>query len=195
LKREKQSTARKVQTEVCSVRHAYLFDNFLRRIVHNRRKLFSPYLKPGMIAADIGCGFGFAAIGMARLVGPAGKIIAADVQQEMLDMTMKRAHRAGVDQIITPHLCQPDQVGIEEKLDFAVTFWVVHEMPDAGGFFTEMVSTLKPGGKYLLIEPPHHIDKEVMTAFVESAQNIGLRLAGYPRVGFSMAALFEKLAS
>jgi len=177
---------------VCPPMCAYFFDNALRRMFHDRQKLFSPYLKPGMTAADIGCGFGFAAIGMAKLVGSTGKIIAADVQQEMLDKTMKRALRTGVDKIITPHLCQPGRVGIEEKLDFAVTFYVVHEMPDASGFMVEINSMLKPGGKYLLIEPPHHVGKSAMKEYIEMATSTGLNLIGSPKIGFSMTALFEK---
>ena len=145
-----------------------------------------------MIAADIGCGFGFAAIGMAKIVGTTGRIIAADVQQGMLDKTMKRARRAGVDKTITPHLCQHDRIGIEEKLDFAVTFYAVHEMPNVEKFMTEMKTMLKPDGKYLLIEPPHHVNMAAMKKYIEMATSSGLQLLENPKIGFSMTALFEK---
>ena len=74
----------KEMSRVCSHRHVRMLDNFVRPFIHNPVKLFDAYLKPGMSALDIGCGGGFAAIGMARLVGDEGRVVAADVQLEML---------------------------------------------------------------------------------------------------------------
>ncbi|HHE46390.1 MAG TPA: class I SAM-dependent methyltransferase [Bacteroidetes bacterium] len=183
-------TVNDAHKRVCPWRHAYLFDNPLRRLAHNRRKLFSPYLKPGMTAADIGCGMGFSAIGMAKIVGPGGRVIAADLQPEMLNVTMKRAKRAGVDGIIHPHQCRADSIGIEDELDFAVTFWVVHEVPDAKRFLAELQSILKPGGYYMLIEPAHHVPEETIRLYVETAEKTGMKLIDQPKVRFSKAAVF-----
>ena len=73
-------------------------DNFVRPLLHNPAKLFGPYVKPGMQALDIGCGGGFASLGLARLVGPGGKVFASDLQQEMLDFVNASAEKAGAAQ-------------------------------------------------------------------------------------------------
>ncbi len=78
---------------ICPWWLAYSFDNPLRRYLHDPRKIVAPYLREGMIAIDIGCGMGYFSSGMAKIVGDAGKVIAVDVQQEMLDITLKRAKR------------------------------------------------------------------------------------------------------
>ena len=43
-------------------------------------------LQPGQTVADIGTGSGYYALRMARVVGPAGKVYATDIQPGMLDL-------------------------------------------------------------------------------------------------------------
>src|SRR6476659_4506720 len=47
-------------------------------------------LEPGMTVADIGAGSGYFTFPMANRVGPKGKILAVDIQKEMLDLIRKR---------------------------------------------------------------------------------------------------------
>jgi SAM-dependent methyltransferase len=72
----------------------WTYDNFLRRLGHNPDKLFGPFVKPGMRVMDVGCGAGFAVLGMAKLVGQAGKGVAVDVRPEMLAKVEKRIQKA-----------------------------------------------------------------------------------------------------
>ena len=44
------------EQHVCPWQIVRLFDNFLRPLVHNPRKLFGPYVRKGMTVLDIGCG-------------------------------------------------------------------------------------------------------------------------------------------
>ncbi len=48
-----------------------------------------------MTVLDIGCGGGFASLGLAQLVGEKGVVILADVQPQMLDIVQERATRVG----------------------------------------------------------------------------------------------------
>ena len=68
----------------------------LRRLLHDPQKIVGPYVKPGMTVMDVGCGVGWFSIPMARMVGDHGKVIAVDLQQQMLDMLRRRAEKAGV---------------------------------------------------------------------------------------------------
>lgn len=178
-------------SQVCPWWLAYFFDNPLRRLIHHPVKLLSPYLKPGMTATDIGCGMGFFTIGMARIVGDRGKVIVADLQPEMLKITIRRARKKGVNGIIKTHLCKTDSIGIDEKVDFALSFWVVHETPDPQRFLTEIKSILKPNAKFLLVEPIHHVTKNSMKRIVATARDAGFTLLETPKVVLSRAALLE----
>ena len=53
---------------VCPWQIAPLMDNAIRPLIHNPRRLFSPYIRPGMTVLDVGCGAGFASLGLAGLV-------------------------------------------------------------------------------------------------------------------------------
>ncbi|MDP8239994.1 MAG: methyltransferase domain-containing protein [Candidatus Hatepunaea meridiana] len=177
---------------VCPWWMAYFFDNPLRGLIHNPRKILSSWLKPGMTAVDLGCGMGFFSIGMARIVGIDGRVIAADLQQKMLDITIKRAKRAGVDGIISTYLCQSESLDIEEKIDFALACWVVHEVPYPKQFLTEVYDMLNPEGHFLMAEPSHHVSKAVMDTFVKTAQEIGFEVVEKPKMIMSRTAVLRK---
>jgi len=51
---------------------------------------------PGMTVVDFGAGSGYYTERLARKVGPTGKVIAVDIQPEMLDLLRARAARLGL---------------------------------------------------------------------------------------------------
>jgi 2-polyprenyl-3-methyl-5-hydroxy-6-metoxy-1,4-benzoquinol methylase len=51
------------------------------------------HIEPGQTVLDIGCGPGTFSIAMAKLVGESEKIIAVDVQEEMLQLVREKAAR------------------------------------------------------------------------------------------------------
>ena len=92
---------------VCPWWLAYTFDNPLRRLIHNPRKIFSDYVQEGMTVVDIGCGMGYFSLGLAELVGDEGQVISVDLQQEMLDITLKRATKKGLEHRIILNRAAP----------------------------------------------------------------------------------------
>lgn len=177
---------------ICPWRRAYLFDNPLRRLVHSPPKLFGPHVRAGMTVMDVGCGMGFNAIGLARLVGPDGCVIAVDVRQEMIDVLRKRAARAGVAARIRTHHCEPDQLGIDAAVGFVSAFWVVHEAPDARVFLGQVHSRMNAGAKLFVAEPRLHVSGADFQGMLAAAEDVGLRLCDEPRVRLSRAAVFLK---
>lgn len=177
---------------VCPWWFAYTFDNPLRSIFHKPEKIFTPYLTKGMTAIDIGCGMGYFSIGMAKLVGEKGKIISVDIQQKMLDTLTKRAKKAGVADRITTILCNDDEIGITEKVDFALAFWVTHETPDELEFLKQVHSIIKKSGKFLLAEPKMHVTFTEFKKTLSIAQEIGFKLIETPKIDFSHAVFLEK---
>ena len=178
--------------EVCTWWHAYIFDNPIRKLVHSPRKVLGAYVEDGMNVMDVGCGMGHFSIGMAKLVGHSGKVIAVDLQQKMLDVMLKRARRAGVAERIIPHICDADKIGVTDTVDFILAFWMVHEVPDQKDFFNQLSSVLAPGGKILMAEPRFHVNTEAADASIEIAATCGLRCIGKPGIRFSLTALFAE---
>jgi cyclopropane fatty-acyl-phospholipid synthase-like methyltransferase len=128
---------------------------------------------------------------MANLVGESGGVIAVDLQQKMLDVMLKRARRAEVAERITPHRCEADTIGMEEKADFILAFWMVHEVGNQKNFFNQLKSGLAPAGKILIAEPKFHVTPEELDRSIETAETCGLRCVGKPDIRLSLTALFE----
>ena len=177
---------------VCPWWLAYFFDSPLRRLLHSAEKILGAYVSEGMTVLDFGCGFGHYSLGMARLTGSSGQVVAADVQQKMLDKTMARARKAGLEEIISPLLCDGQGIGAPQKLDFALASNSLHETPDPAALLTELFSTLKPGGRFLLMEPRGHTKAEDFDAEIAYAKQAGFEEKNGPRVMRQMCALFQK---
>ena len=177
---------------VCPWWIAYTFDNPLRHIFHDPEKMFTPYLGEGMTAIDIGCGMGYFSIGMAKIVGESGKIISVDLQQKMLDTLIIRARKSGVSSRITTFLCDENDIGINEKVDFALTFWMVHETPDELDFLKQVHAILKKSGKLVLAEPKIHVPLSEFRKTLSTALESGFKLIDSPKILFSHAAILEK---
>lgn len=177
---------------VCPWWFAYTFDNFLRRLVHKPATLLGPYVSEGMTVLDVGCGMGHFSIGMARLVGPGGKVHSVDLQQKMLDVTVARAARAGVGGRIQPHLCTARSLLFRVPVDFALLFWMAHEVPDPRHLFGEILEVLRPDGRLFIAEPSFHVTERQYASLVDAALQSGFLLLGKPPVRFSRTALLAR---
>lgn len=178
---------------VCPWWLAYTFDNPLRKLFHNPKALLGEYVHEGMTVMDIGCGMGYFTLGLAELVGDTGKVIAIDLQQEMLDIMLKRATRKGLAKRIIPHRAKPDSINISTPVDFVLAFWMVHETPDPESFFNEVAAILKPSAKLLYTEPAFHVPEKRFNEILAAADNNGLKKVQDLNIRFSRAALLEKI--
>ncbi len=177
---------------VCPWWLAYSFDNRLRRIFYKPEEMFAPYVRAGMTVLDLGCGLGFNSIALAGMVGDEGCVIAVDIQQKMLDVLEKRARRGGVADRIRVHKCQADLIGVENQVGFALAFWMVHEVPDAPTFLSQVCSLLTHEAGLLVAEPRLHVSAKAFQEMVAAAETVGLKLCDRPRIRFSRAALFVR---
>jgi ubiquinone/menaquinone biosynthesis C-methylase UbiE len=164
----------------------------LRRWLHDPQRIVGPYVKPGMTLLDVGCGTGWFSIPMARMVGDRGKVIAVDLQQQMLDMLRRRAEKAGVAARIDLRKCEQNRLGIDDKVDFALTFAMLHEVPDPRRLLSEIHACLAPAGKLLLAEPPIHVTRRAFTGEVAAAEDAGFQVVYRPKLRWSHATLLGK---
>ena len=167
-------------------------DNWLRPLVHNPKTLVGPSLQPGMTALDVGCGGGFLTMAMARFVGETGRVIAAELQPEMLDAVAARATREGLAGRVQLHRCTEDRIGVTDELDLGVAFFMLHEVPDQRGFLEELWDRLRPGGRLLVAEPMFHVPKRNFEQEVALAEAVGFVVEARPNVLGGRAAMLGK---
>lgn len=171
---------------------AYTWDNRIRKTFHNTAVILKPYIEEGITALDVGCGMGYFSIHLAKYIGDKGKVISVDIQNEMLEILMKRSKRVGLDTIIRPYLSKGDLSGIDDRLDFGLSFWMLHEVNSPEKLVKQIFDLLKPGGKYLIAEPKIHTSKKYFESMIAMCKRIGFVLEANPKITFSRAVLFSK---
>ncbi|UCF15373.1 MAG: class I SAM-dependent methyltransferase [Phycisphaerales bacterium] len=176
---------------VCPVERAGSLDNRIRRWLHDPRKILGPYIDEGMTVLDIGCGPGLFTIEMAQMVGKSGRIIAADLQEGMLEKLRDKIKGTELEDRITLHKCQKNSIGVTGKVDFTLAFYLLHEIPDQAQFFAEIQTTLKPNGLALIVEPPFHVSKKAFEETIDKARNAGLMPVERPKVFLSKAVVLK----
>jgi ubiquinone/menaquinone biosynthesis C-methylase UbiE len=180
---------------VCPWWFGYFLSNPLRRFVHDPRKIIAPHVRPGMTVLDLGPGMATFTLDLARFAGADGRVIAADVQLPMLAQIEKRAAKAGLLHRVETRLVKADGAwakNLEGKVDFALAFYMVHEVPDARGFFALVRPTLAPAGRLLVVEPKLHVSACAYAASIDAARQAGFEIVEYPKVRRSRAVLFSR---
>ncbi len=182
----------KINERVCPVALSGSLDNSIRRWLQNPRKILGPYIKEGMTVLDVGCGPGFFTIEMARMVGKSGRIIAADMQEGMLQKVKEKIKGTELEERILLHKCGENNIGVSEPVDFVLLFYMVHEVPNKEHFFNEIRAILKPNGQVLIVEPPFHVSKSAFEETVRKAREAGFAVVERPKVFFSRAVFLKK---
>ena len=176
---------------VCPAELACSLDNILRRLVHKPEKILEPYISKGMTVIDLGCGPGYFTAELARLAGEEGRIIAADLQQKMLNKMAGKIRGTDLEKRVEIHLCQADRIGIQKKVDFILAFWMVHEVHDQERMFEEMKSLLKPGGRIWIIEPKIHVMENSFKKMITILESAGLEIIERPEVSLSRSVMLQ----
>jgi len=181
--------------KVCPVWVGYLLASPVRRLYQNPEKILSSYVDEGMKVLDIGCAMGFFSLPLASMVGAGGKVVCVDLQEKMIQSLEKRARKAGLIERIETRLCRHNSLGlqdIKEEIDFAFASAVVHEIPDVPRFFSEVYQTLKPTGRFLVLEPKGHVSEKDFQVTVSVAEKSGFVVVDRPQIGRCRVVLLKK---
>jgi ubiquinone/menaquinone biosynthesis C-methylase UbiE len=181
------------ESHVCPWWLIRTFDNPVRRLFQNPERILQGIVCPGDACLDIGCGIGYFTIPMARLVGSSGSVTAVDVQPQMLAGVKRRAQKSGLFDRIRLHQADASGLHLEGAFNFALVFWMAHEVPDQPSLFQQIYIALKSGGQMMLVEPKGHVKQAAFERTVGIAEQAGLVTASSLSVPFSRAVLMANI--
>ena len=109
-------------------------------------------LKPGMVVADIGAGSGVISVLMAEQILPDGKVLAVDVQQEMLDRLRDNTKKLKITNVVPVKGTQKTTAIKPESVDLAIMVDVYHELEFPYEMMLDISKSLKTGGRVAFVE-------------------------------------------
>jgi ubiquinone/menaquinone biosynthesis C-methylase UbiE len=177
---------------VCPWWFCHAFDNPLRKLFQDPDAIVAPLVHPGERILDIGAGMGYFTIPLARAAGEKGRVVALDLQRQMLDRIERRAVSAGVRDRIETVLGDGESLGVSGSFDFALAIWMLHEVPNRHALLAGIASILKPGGHLLIAEPKLHVSAEAFEKTIAEALEEGFVVHSRPTVGLSLAVLLQR---
>jgi SAM-dependent methyltransferase len=148
-------------------------------------------VKPGDVVCDMGCGNGFYTLKLAGIVGESGRVIAVDIQREMLGLLEERAQQEKVENIEPILGTVVDPKLPQGETDLVLLVDVYHEFSHPEQMLAAIRKSLKPDGRVALVEfraedplvpikPLHKMSKEQI-------------MREFPPNGFKLVAEFDEL--
>ncbi len=107
---------------------------------------------PGEQMLEIGPGTGYYTLEMASWIAPGGELAIFDIQQEMLDHTLRRAGERGLENI-SPTLGDARELPYEDtSFDSVMLTTTLGEIPEPERAIAEIARVLRPGGRLVVGE-------------------------------------------
>jgi ubiquinone/menaquinone biosynthesis C-methylase UbiE len=142
-------------------------------------------------ALNIGAGTGYFSVRLAKRVGPQGRVLATDIQPQMLALLSENMRAAGIRNVESI-LCTPKDAKLPEgQLDLALMVDVYHELAYPEETLAQVRRALKPDGRLVLVEyrgedPSVPIKAEHKTTLVQVRSEL-------EPMGFQLKEVFEFL--
>ena len=139
--------------------------------------------QPGEHVLEVGPGTGYYTLDVADWLTPAGRLDIFDLQQEMLDHTMRRAAERGVANITASQGDARKLPYADATFDAAYLITVLGEIPDQEAALRELARVLKPGGRLVVGElfgDPHWVSPKQLRARAEAVGLVFCQRAGTP---------------
>lgn len=107
-------------------------------------------LAPGARVADLGAGTGYFTVRLARAV-PQGKVLAIDVEPDMVRYLGERAKKEGLGNI-EPLLAPKDDAKIPPSVDVVLVCDTYHHIEDRPAYFRKVAASLAPAGRLVIVD-------------------------------------------
>lgn len=176
---------------VCPVEKAGGLESRIRKLIQNPKRILKKYVNGGMIVLDFGCGPGFFTVEMAKMVGESGKVIAVDLQKGMLEKLENKIQGTQIEKRIMLHRSEENKIGISEKVDFVLAFYVLHEIPDQEKTLKEIKSIMKPHGILYIAEPNIRVRTEAFEETIKRGLREGFKIVERPKIFLSKVAVLR----
>ena len=111
-------------------------------------------LRPGMVVADLGPGYGHFTLRMARAVEPDGVVYAIDASQGTLDDLVAAAEKRGIT-TLRPIRVARDRFDVPEQVDLLFVSATYHHLPEPARYFADARRHLRPGARLVILESRH----------------------------------------
>lgn len=109
-------------------------------------------VRPGQTACDLGAGSGYHSLRLAAAVGPRGRVIASDLQPQMLELLRAAVREAGVSNVEAVLATDDDPQLPTARCDLILLVDVYHELADPARVLERLRDALAPGGRLALVE-------------------------------------------
>ena len=151
-------------------------------------------LKEGDVAVDLGCGTGYFARRMAKVVGPTGKVYGVDIQPEFLTMMKDLCAKEGITNVVPVLGDEVDPKLPKGEIDWIILVDVYHEFQQPEPMLTRMRESLKPDGKIALVEY-RLLGDTAKHIKVEHRMSVKQVMEEWNPAGFELVDLLEFLPS
>jgi ubiquinone/menaquinone biosynthesis C-methylase UbiE len=109
-------------------------------------------LRPGMTVADLGAGTGYFEARLGQAVGDGGRVLALDVEADMVTYLIDRGGREGWRNVAALKV-QPDDPGLEAgSVDRVLIVDTWHHLPDRAAYARKLAAALRPGGSVMIVD-------------------------------------------
>lgn len=141
-------------------------------------------IAPGMRVADIGAGEGYYTVRLAEKVGAKGKVLAQDIDRDVLERLGDRVQRERLDNV-SIKLGGPDDPKLpENSFDRIFLVHMYHEVAEPYAFLWNMWPALRPGGQVIVVDRDQPTDRHGIPPLLLSCE---FEAAGFRLVAFKDA--------
>jgi len=110
----------------------------------------------------------------------------------MLEKLRDKIRGTDLEQRITTVRCDQSSINVRECVDFILTFYMVHEVPDKTALFSQLRKVLNSGGRLLLVEPKlFHVSRAEFARTTAIASSCGFDVGPGPALPLSWSALLS----
>ncbi len=121
-------------------------------------------ITPGMTVADVGAGTGYFEPYLSRAVGPNGRVLALDIEPDMVRHLEQRAADEELANVEARQVAVDDPGLAEASVDRILIVDTWHHIPSREAYATQLARALRPGGEVVIVDftadspggPPTH---------------------------------------
>ena len=136
-------------------------------------------IEPGMTVADLGAGTGYFLARLSRAVGESGRVIATDLEPDMVRYMGERATREGLANVEVRQVAADDPGLDAGAVDRVLVVDVWHHISDRVAYARKLAAALRPGGRVVIVDftmespegPPveHRLEAATIVGELEAA--------------------------